>query len=100
MKGLAKLLEMKYGELIFGLVCGCSYFIIALDFIFSATRKAGGLLALFVAPLIICGVALVFIKIIRKWRQQEQYYNINSFIIVNFVMFVISIFFLIDFIIN
>lgn len=100
MKGPGRFLDMKYGELIFGLVCGCSYFIILLNFIFANTYDAGSLLALFLAPLIICGIALVFIKIIRNWRNNEQYKLINSFIILHLFVLIIAVIFLIDYCMN
>lgn len=100
MNKLHKFLATKHGELISGLLCGIAYFIVVLDFIMANTHTGGQLLAMFLAPAVICGVALMFIKLIRGWLQNEQYKNINSFIVLNLVIFVISIFFIIDFCIN
>jgi len=100
MKNLLKLLDMKYGELIFGLICGLSYFAIALQFIMANTYNGGLLLASFFAPVIICGIAIVFIKIIRSWRQNEQFNNIVSFMILHIIVLLIAIFFVADYIIN
>lgn len=93
-------LSTRAGELTFGLLCGLAYFFVILEFITANTHAGGHLLALYVAPAVICGIALVFIKLLRNWRQNEQYKNISSFFALNVVIFVISIFFAIDFFIN
>ena len=88
---ILKLLNMKYGELSVGLIFGISYFIIILNFILKNTQKGGALLGFFTAPAIICGLALVFIKVLRRWRENEQYKNIMFFMIINTFIFVFSI---------
>lgn len=100
MNRIYQFLSTRIGELIFGLICGLSYFVIVLNFIMANTHVGGSLLALFTAPAIICGIALVFIKLLRNWRQNEQYKNVISFFALNFVIFIISIFFAIDFFVN
>lgn len=98
MNKLSQLLNKTYGELIFGLLCGVSYYIISLKFIFLYTYHAASLLALYIAPVIICGIALVFIKTIRSWRLNEQYKKIDFFVFAHVIVFIASIAFLIDYI--
>ena len=100
MKGLARILDTRWGELIFALACGVSYYIIALQFIFSYTHTGAALLATFLAPAIICGIALVFIKTIRSWRDREMLGNINSFVNIHIVVYIIAIIVIADYIIN
>jgi len=97
MKGLSKLLNTKYGHLIFGLICGVSYFIISLNFIFANTVNAAGLLAFYLSPLIICGIALVVIKLIKNWTVSEQYKNINLFVHFHLIVFIVAVIFAISF---
>ncbi len=100
MKGFLNFLDKKYGELVFGLLCGSSYFVIALNFIFANTKVGGALLASFLSPVIICGIALVFIKTIRLWKENEQHKKIFSFVIAHLIILLIAIVFVIDFLIN
>lgn len=90
-KIILKLLNTKYGELITGLIFGAAYFVIILDFILKNTQKAGALLGFYVAPAVICGLALVFVKLFRRWRENEQYNSILAFMILNTVILVISV---------
>lgn len=88
---LLDFLNMKYTELCLGLLFGTSYFVIIFDFMSKNTQRASGLLGLFTAPAIICGLALVFIKAIRHWRQTEQFKSIAYFIATNTIVLILSI---------
>lgn len=91
MKGIGKLLDKKYGELCFGLFCGCSYFIIILRFIIENTAAKGGLLGFFFFPAIICGIALFVIKIVRNLREKERFSAVNMFIYVHIAVFLAAL---------
>ena len=97
MKGLSKLLNTTYGHLIFGLICGLSYFIISLNFIYANTVSGAGLLAFFLSPAIICGIALVVIKLIKNWMISEQYKNINLFVHFHLIVFIVAIIYAVSF---
>ena len=60
------LLKNTWGLLIFALIAGCAYYAVVLKFILSHTNNGGGLLGFFFAPLIICGAALVLVKVIKQ----------------------------------
>lgn len=63
---ILQLLQNTWGLFIFALLSGCAYYAVILKFILSHTDVGGGLLGFFFFPLIICGAALVLIKIIKQ----------------------------------
>lgn len=69
---IIKLLQNTWGLLIFALLSGCAYYAVIMKFILSNTQKGGGLLGFFFLPLIICGAALVLIKVIRQCMEEER----------------------------
>ena len=50
----------------FALIAGLAYYAVVLKFILAHTDKGGHMLGFFFAPLIICGAALVLVKIIKQ----------------------------------
>jgi biotin transporter BioY len=95
MYGIGKIFDTKYGGLIFSLLCGMAYFIIILSFILKNTAQAG-LLAFFFAPAIIAGIALIIIKNVRRFAEEEKFKSVNMFLYPQIVIMILSIFFLID----
>ena len=63
---ILKLLENTWGLLIFALICGAAYFVIVLRFVLMNTNNGSGLIAYFFAPAVICGAALLIVKIIKQ----------------------------------
>ncbi len=100
MKGIGKLLEKKYGELIFGLLGGVAYFLIVLRFVLDNTNTGGGLLGFFFAPLIICFPAILLIKFSRDLREKERFSAVNWLIIAHLVLLLIGMTTLIEIIIG
>ncbi len=96
MKGINKIFDTKYGGLIFSLFSGCAYFIIVLDFFLKGTTTGGGLLGLFFFPAIVCGTALVLLKLIKKLQEEEAYGKITAIFYLHIILAIISIVFLID----
>ena len=96
MKGVGKIVSTRAGELIFSFLGGCAYFIILMGFIVSHTQTGGVMLSMFFFPAIVCGVALVIIKSIRKLKDEESYGKINMLIYSHAFLMVISIVFLFD----
>ena len=70
--GVIKLLKNTWGLLIFALLSGCAYYAVILKFILSNTTAGGELLGFFFLPLIICGAALILIKIIKQCMENER----------------------------
>lgn len=96
MNKLAKFITRPYIDLIFSLLCGLSYFFVALKFITSFTANGSMLLAFFFCPAIICGMAFVILKSLRQWAEQERYTHITLLVILHLILFLIGILFLID----
>ncbi|MGN0148753.1 MAG: hypothetical protein ACI4C7_00705 [Clostridia bacterium] len=67
---ILKLLTNTAGRLVFALISGAAYYIIALRFIMAHTSIGGGLLGFFFLPAIVCGMGLVITKILMS--QEEQ----------------------------
>lgn len=84
---MRKLLEKKSGELGFGLFCGVGYFMAVLRLIID-NSSGSALLGFFFFPAIICGGALLVIKLTRSLREQERYAAINAFMAVNILVFI------------
>lgn len=84
------------------LLAGLAYFVIVMRFIVDYTKVSNGaiLLGIFFFPAIICGSALMLIKLMRNWRDQENLRAIFILAICNLVIFVLSIFFAADIILN
>lgn len=83
-------------DFIFSLLCGAAYFFIVFDFIKTFTHNGGTLLSFFFCPAIICGMALVLLKSVRKWVEEEKTKPLARLIVLHIILFVISIVFLID----
>ena len=95
-----RLFEKRAGELVFSLLGGLSYFFIIWHFIARFTYRAGGLLAFFFAPAIICGGAYILIQTIRNWREREWFGKLNALIIIHALIFLIAIAFLLELLIR
>lgn len=63
---ILKILNNTWGLLIFSLVSGLAYFAVIYRFILQHTAVGGQLLGLFMLPLIMCGAALVLVKLIKQ----------------------------------
>ncbi len=96
MYGIGKLLDKKYGGLIFSLLSGLAYFIIILDYIINSTAAYGMLLGLFFFPAIIAGSALIILKTINRLKTEEKFRQINAIIYLHILLMLVSIPFLID----
>lgn len=65
-KKIIGLLNNVWALLIFALLSGGAYYVTVLKFILSHTASGGGLLGFFFLPAIVCGAALVLIKVIKQ----------------------------------
>lgn len=90
---IEKLFATKYGGFVFSFLSGLAYFIIILYFILTTDVKAG-LLGFFFAPAIICGIALVLFKMIRRFIDNEEPKCANAVGIMHIILMLISIVFL------
>ncbi len=84
-----KLLNSKYGTLIFSLLSGLGYFFLVMALI--SETKYYYLLGFFFFPTIVCGAALCIFKTIKIWHEQEKYSSIHRLIYIHIILFVFSI---------
>lgn len=69
---ILKILKNTWGLLIFALLSGLAYFAFVYKFILQHTQFGGQLLGLFMLPLIMCGAALVLVKVIKQCLIDER----------------------------
>ena len=85
-------LKTTSGALVFSLLCGLAYFMLAAYFVLSTTRN-GTLLLLFTAPMIICGMALIVIKLVKQnFEKENDSANLRIFYL-HAVLFAVSLLF-------
>ena len=85
-------LKSTYGALGFSLFGGAAYFMLALTFVMNTT-KHGGLFLLFVFPAVICGAALVLLKLIKQNNENENTRANAIIFYLHILLFVISVIF-------
>lgn len=67
-----QLLKNTWGLLIFALLSGCAYYVVILKFVLSHTERGGGMLGFFFLPAIVCGAALILIKLIKQFFENGR----------------------------
>ena len=93
-KKILDVINTTAGQLIFALLAGLGFFLVLSGFM---VENSGGnmLLAFFFAPAIICGAALVIIKMIKQARENENFGSILKIFWIHLVLLVIGIIFFI-----
>ena len=84
---MRKLFETRFGGLVFSLLSGLAYF----GLIFGFILDNGAILGFFFFPAIVCGMALVLLKMIKRLREEENYTKINFIVIAHIILMVLSI---------
>lgn len=69
---ILKILKNTWGLLIFALISGFAYFSVVYRFVLMHTEVGGHLLGMFLLPLIVCGAALVLVKLIKQCLLDER----------------------------
>ncbi len=93
---ILQLMQSTKGLLVFTILSGCAYFITVLKFILSHTNAGGGLLGFFFFPAIVCGAALVLIKVIKQCFGNGNENAVINIFWIHVVFILISIVFLIS----
>lgn len=88
------LLKKTAPRLIFASLSGAAYYIIVLKFILSHTNNGGGLLGFFFLPAIVCGMALVLIKVLRSKEEEDNKGAMLRIFWAHLALIIISIVFL------
>ena len=91
-KKILNILNTAAGQLIFALLAGGGYFMVLLKFIIELS-KGQWLLAFFVAPMIICGAALIIVKLMKQARENENEGAILKLFWLHAVLIVIGVIF-------
>ena len=95
-----KLMKKKYAPLIFSLLCGVSYFGLALVLISQYSNNNSMLLGFFFFPAIICGGALIVLKAINLYIDKENLKKLNFLVVSHMVLLIISLIMIIELFIN
>lgn len=94
-KKLLRVLTTTAGRLIFALLAGCGYFMIVLRVI-TAASGGSSFLAYSFSPLIICGAALVIVKLMRGAEENENQAAILKLFWIHLAVFAVGIVFFIS----
>ena len=68
---ILKMLKSPVPRLVYSLICGAAYFAIIMNFVASHTAHAA-LMALLIAPAVICGGAYLIIRLLRNSLEGEE----------------------------
>lgn len=90
-KRLLELLKKPAALLGFGLLSGGAYFSIVLELLAGYFSEQNRLVVYFFAPVIVCGAALVLIKLIKQHYEAENYSKITVIFWVHIVLMVIAV---------
>lgn len=89
---ILKTLTTTAGRLIFALLAGLGYFMVILRFVIEWSGGSA-LIAFFFAPVIICGAALVLVKLMRQAEEAENPSAIIRLFWVHAALFLIGVVF-------
>ena len=91
-KKILDILNTTAGQLIFALLSGCGYFMVMTGFIVE-NSNGSALLAFFFAPVIVCGAALVIIKMMKQARENENEKSILKIFWIHIILIIIGVIF-------
>ena len=87
-----KILNSKYGLLIFSLISGIAYFVLIMMLISKINYSY--LLGVFFFPAVVCGMALCLYKSIRNLEELEEWGKIKSLMLIHVFVVVLSLVFM------
>ena len=88
---ILSLLKRPIPLLVFGLLSGCAYFAVILQLIsgyFSGTNR---LIVWYFSPVIICGAALVLLKLIKQHYETDNHSKILAIFWIHIILMLIAI---------
>ena len=83
-----KILNSKYGLLVFSLLSGVGYFLLIMCLI--SQTPYSYLLGLFFFPTVVCAMALCIFKAVRKYQQNNDMTKIRKIIVLHIVLIIIT----------
>ncbi len=90
---MKKIIESKYGLLIFSIVSGLAYFILIMMLISKVNYSY--LLGIFFFPAVICGAALCLFKSIRGLEAEQEYSKIKALMVLHIFVILLAVAFLV-----
>lgn len=91
-KKILSFLEKTTSQLAFALLSGLAYFAIVYNLLITNTVSSGGLIVYFFLPAIVCGAALILIKLFRQSREEENEKRIIFLFWVHLILMIIALF--------
>ncbi len=85
-------LSTTAGQLGFALLSGLGYLLFIAGFVIEASRGMW-LILLYIAPIVVCGTALVIVKLMKQARENENDVSILKLFWVHAAVIVLSVFF-------
>ena len=89
---MKRILESKYGLLIFSLASGVSYFVLIMMLISNVPYSY--LLGIFFFPTVICGAALCLFKTIKNMQENDEYRKIRYLIVIHICVIILAVLFM------
>lgn len=86
---MKKIIESKYGLLIFSLLCGLSYYILIMMLI--SQVEYSYLLGMFFFPAIVCGAAIYLIKALKALIENEDMHRVRRIIVLHSVLIFLTL---------
>lgn len=86
---MKKILNSKYGLLIFSLICGLAYFCLVMLLI--SQIKYSYLLGIFFFPAIICGAAVCIFKTVRNLLESNETRKIKNIFAIHYALIVFTV---------
>ncbi len=84
------LLEKTVPQLVFALLSGVAYMVAIYELIIKQAAPGGGLILFFFCPAVICGAALVLIKLFKQNRENEREDNIITLFWIHIILMIIA----------
>ena len=91
-KKILDIINTTAGQLIFALLSGLGYFMLISGWVIDFS-KGSWLILMYIAPLVICGAAIVIIKLIKQSREAENVKTILKIFWLHVVVLLLGIVF-------
>ena len=91
-KKILALLEKTVPQFVFALLSGLAYYVIVYTLLITNTDSGGGLIVFFFLPAIVCGAALIQIKLFKQSREEENSRKILFLFWIHAILIIIAVF--------
>lgn len=87
---IIRLMKNPAARLIFALISGCAYFALIYGFIHTRAPQSG-LIVFFFCPAVICGAALVIIRLMRQSEENGSEGGIVRLVVLHAILILIAV---------